>query len=819
MKYPTTQKNGKREKRMKSPESVNAVVKSICDIMRRSNCAGALQYVPELTWILFLRILDEQETAQAAHAKALGLPFTPSLSPPYRWQDWAAPDSPRRKDKSAEASVWRFVHEDLLPTLKGLKNGPGATPRQRVISQIMAGVDRSRVDSEKNFCDILDKVHQISAETVDDTHVFTLSQVYEGLLLKMGEKGNDGGQFFTPREIIRVMVRVVDPEIGKTVYDPGCGTGGFLAQAFEYMRDKAGQAITSTQLDTLRHRTFYGREKDNAVYPIALANLVLHGIDEPHIWHGNSLSGEALYAGLFDGAPQFYDYVLMNPPFGGKEGKTAQTPFEYKTGATQVLFLQSVLKSMKAESHCGIVLDEGVLFRTSETAFGQTKRKLLEECDVYCIVSLPGGVFTSAGAGVKTNLVFFVKGSSTEKIWYYDLSDIKVGKKTPLTRAHFDDFFKLLPTRADSARSWTVDFLARHDKAMEEARPFRQKAQQLGMAATKAEEDFRDKKENKTAAPAELTALEQKWKQLVRDARENASKGDAIEDAVYDLKAVNPNHTAETDRRTPAELLIVIAEQGRKAAAALARLKDLIEGSPSGAPAMLPPERTQSSHGAELAHPPAGVALQTTVFTVGHSDHSLEAFLRLLRQHDIQAVADVRSSPYSRHVPHFNKESISSFLSRNGVDYVFLGRELGARRSERSCYVEGRAQYERIAEMDVFREGIQRICKGAKKYRLAVMCTEKDPLRCHRCVLVSRTLVEAGVAVQHIHSDGHLETQSEVEERMICEVGIAPDFFDGGNDRSILVARAYREQGLRLAVREQSEDYETTNDRVHEEER
>jgi type I restriction enzyme M protein len=180
---------------------------------------------------------------------------------------------------------------------------------------------------------------------------------------------------------------------------------------------------------------------------------VLHGIDDPHIWHGNSLSEIATYAGLFDGAPKFFDYVLMNPPFGGKEGKEAQTPYEYKTGATQVLFIQNVLHSMKPGSRCGIVLDEGVLFRVDGEAFVQTKRKLLEECDVYCIISLPGGVFSSAGAGVKTNLVFFDKGKQTKRIWYYDLADIKVGKKTPLTLKHFDEFFQLLANRGESERS------------------------------------------------------------------------------------------------------------------------------------------------------------------------------------------------------------------------------------------------------------------------------------------------------------------------------------------------------------------------------
>src|SRR5438552_4243607 len=402
----------------------------------------------------------------------------------------------------------------------------------------MSGVDRSRIDSEKNFLDVLDKVHEISSDNVDQTHVFTLSQVYEGLLLKMGEKGNDGGQFFTPREVIRAMVRVVDPQIGKTVYDPGCGTGGFLAQSYEYMRDRAGAKISGVELETLKHRTFYGREKDNVVYPIGLANLVLHGIDEPHIWHGNSLSDTATYAGLFDGAPKFFDYVLMNPPFGGKEGKEAQTPYEYKTGVTQLLFIQNVLHSMKPGSRCGIVLDEGVLFRVDAEAFVQTKRKLLEECDLYCIVSLPGGVFSSAGAGVKTNLVFFRKGEQTEKIWYYDLSDVKVGKKKPLTKASFDDFFKLLPARADSERSWTVDFAVRLQTASAETHAFREKAAEFTAIASKLDDELAALRKAK-GPREEIQIAQERWKSALRDAREADAKAAATENAVYDLKAVN----------------------------------------------------------------------------------------------------------------------------------------------------------------------------------------------------------------------------------------------------------------------------------------
>jgi type I restriction enzyme M protein len=357
----------------------------------------------------------------------------------------------------ALGAFFGFVNGDLIPHLKKLRELPNATSRQKVISEIFSGIERSRIDTERNLLDILDKVHEISSDNVDPTHVFTLSQVYEGLLLKMGERGNDGGQFFTPREIIRVMVRVIGPKIGETVYDPGCGTGGFLAQSFEHMAGLNKANITSPdQLEILKHTTFYGREKDNAIYPIGLANLVLHNIDEPHIWHGNTLTGAETYGGLFQGAPVLHDVVLMNPPFGGKEGKEAQTRFAYKTGATQVLFLQHVIDSLKPGGRCGIVLDEGVLFRTNETAFVQTKRKLLDDCDLWCLVSLPPGTFINAGAGVKTNLLFFTKGQPTEKVWYYDLSDIKVGKKTPLTAVRFEEFFRLLPNREDSERTWTV---------------------------------------------------------------------------------------------------------------------------------------------------------------------------------------------------------------------------------------------------------------------------------------------------------------------------------------------------------------------------
>jgi len=442
-------------RKITTPQSLNAYVKGICDIMRRSGRAGALQYVPELTWMLFLRILDEIEEKEREEEQALGKIFKPSLEYPYRWRDWADPNGKKRQElqEGTFGGFMSFVNGDLIPHLKELKDKPGVNSRQKVITEVFSSVEKTGIDTERNLLDILDRINELSIEQVEEKHMFTLSQVYEGLLQKMGEKNNDGGQFFTPREVIRIMVKVIDPKIGEVVYDPCCGTGGFLAQAYQYMN---GKVETGSDREILKTKTFYGREKENLVYPIALANLVLQGIDEPHIWHGNTLTGLETYGGLFTGAPSLYDVVLTNPPFGGKEGKDARTKFAYKTSATQVLFLQHVMDSLKKGGRCGIVMDEGVLFRTNENAFLQTKRKLLNEFNLWCIVSLPPKVFLNAGAASKTNLLFFIKGEPTKEIWYYDLSGLNITKNQPLTVEQFDEFFKLLPGCESSERSWKV---------------------------------------------------------------------------------------------------------------------------------------------------------------------------------------------------------------------------------------------------------------------------------------------------------------------------------------------------------------------------
>jgi type I restriction enzyme M protein len=633
-------KAAKVPKTIASTQSLSSFVKSICDIMRRSNCASALQYVPELTWILFLRILDAQEARDREAAEAVGRPYAPALRAPYRWQDWAAPLDARggsltpegrpvgwKRDalKARVGDLFAFINKELLPYLHGLdivregpnagQPNPSASPKQRVIGRIMTAVERIRVDSETDFANILDLVHQISIDHIDDQHFFTLSQVYEDLLLKMGEKNSDGGQFFTPREVVRAMVRALDPQPGETVYDPCCGTGGFLAQAYDYLARNLGSDASATDLERLKHDTFFGREKENLVFPIALANLVLHGIDQPNLWHGNTLSGAPTYEALFEQAPASFDVVLTNPPFGGKEGKDAQKNYSFETSSTQVLFLQHILSELKAPmdgkpgGRCAVVLDEGLLFRTNESAFVETKRKLLDECDLWCIVSLPGGVFSTAGAGVKTNLLFFTKGRKTERIWYYDLSHIKVGKKTPMTLAHFgwspvfavlDDaalpatlvgdwreqdgnadrpfptFARLLAQRstpaADSDFSWLVDFTARRAKAREEMAPHLAEVERLKSEAVTLKDKIAALKKSNADDDA-LAECRGQLSAVEKAARDSQAAADTIDAASFDLKAVNPRARVERDVRSPGEILDVIADYGRTVDVALARLR------------------------------------------------------------------------------------------------------------------------------------------------------------------------------------------------------------------------------------------------------
>lgn len=185
------------------------------------------------------------------------------------------------------------------------------------------------------------------------------------------------------------------------------------------------------------------------------------------------------------------------------------------------------------------------------------------------------------------------------------------------------------------------------------------------------------------------------------------------------------------------------------------------------------------------------------VLTIGHSTHSAEAFLALLRQHQVEALADVRSSPFSRFNPQFNREALEQLLKANGIRYVFLGNELGARSEDHSCYLAGRVQYARLAQTPLFQSGLGRVIQGAARYRVALVCAEKEPLECHRTLLVAKALVARGQPVLHIHADGHLETHETAMERLLDVTGLPKD--DLFRSRQELFAEALARQEAQIA--------------------
>ena len=265
----------------------------------------------------------------------------------------------------------------------------------------------------------------------------------------MGNAGRNGGEYYTPRPLIRAMVRVIQPQIGERVYDGALGSAGFLCEAFEFM--KARDSLTTADLEILQTRTFYGKEKKSLAYVIAIMNMILHGIETPNIVHTNTLTENL--ADIQD--KDRFDVVLANPPFGGKERKEVQQNFPIKTGKTAFLFLQHFIKILRAGGRAAVVIKNTFLSNTDNASVSRRKL-LLESCDLHTILDCPGGTFQ--GAGVKTVVLFFQKGAPTRKVWFYQLDPGRnLGKTNPLNDADLVEFVALQKSFADSPQSWSID--------------------------------------------------------------------------------------------------------------------------------------------------------------------------------------------------------------------------------------------------------------------------------------------------------------------------------------------------------------------------
>lgn len=415
-----------------------------CNIMRRDGgTSGVLEYMEQLSWLIFLKVFEDVEKRFEDEAKFAGLDYQPIVEPNYRWSNWA------RKDWRGEKLI-DFIDNKLFSYLRFLTG----TPERERVATIFREISGNRMKSAYNLKDVIVLIDKIDFNDAEDSHV--VSQVYEELLLKLGKEHGIAGEFYTPRPIVRLIVKIVNPQIGETVFDPFSGSCGFLAESYKLIMGT--KEMTVKEYETLQNETFYAQEKKPLPYLIGNMNCILHGLLTPNIIRKNTLSDN------IRNIPESrrFDIIMTNPPFGGKEGKQIQQNFPIQSRSTELLALQFVMKSLKRDGRCGIVVPEGVLFRSD--AFAKVKRELLENFNLHTIISLPSGVFanvTASGQGPKTNLLFFDRSGKTKEIWYYDFTgyseDVlnkKYTKANPVVDKDLEDCYEKWKKRETSKYSW-----------------------------------------------------------------------------------------------------------------------------------------------------------------------------------------------------------------------------------------------------------------------------------------------------------------------------------------------------------------------------
>ncbi|SDL36366.1 type I restriction enzyme M protein [Salinimicrobium catena] len=414
----------------------------ITDILRRDDgISGAMHYTEQISWILFLKFLNDYEENRADEAILEGKDYEYVIRRDLRWDSWASP-----KDKNGRLDLKRaltgkdlmeFVNITFFPYLKGFKantNDPKSIKYK--IGAIFEYLD-NRIASGHTLREILDIIDTLDFQS--SSELFELSQIYETLLKGMGSDGGNSGEFYTPRAVIRAMVEAVDPKVGDTVYDGAVGSAGFLVEAFEYMTSpEKKEKLSASDWEKIQTETFYGQEKTSLGYVMGMMNMILHGIESPNVYKGNTLTQNIRDIQEKDR----HSVIVANPPFGGKEKKQIQQNFPVESNATEILFLQHFMKMLKLEGRAAIIIPEGVLFQTN-AAFTKVKQDLLEGFNVHTIVSLPSGVFLPY-SGVKTNILFFDRSGSTSSIWYYDVTPpYKLTKNKPIEYGHLQEFVEL----------------------------------------------------------------------------------------------------------------------------------------------------------------------------------------------------------------------------------------------------------------------------------------------------------------------------------------------------------------------------------------
>jgi type I restriction enzyme M protein len=426
--------------------------KNIDDLLYKDSGADSeLDYIGQTSWVMFLRYLDELEQDKADEAELKGEDYNFILDEDYRWPNWTMPkDEKGNLDHHVALTgpdLVQFVDGKLFPYLAKFKQeADSANTIEYKIGEIFSEL-KNKIQSGYNLREILEYADELPFRASTDKH--ELSHLYESKIKNMGNAGRNGGQYYTPRPLIRAMINVIDPQIGEKIYDGAAGSCGFLCEAYEYLYERMEK--TTDNLKTLQEETLYGKEKKNLAYVIGIMNMILHGIEAPNIIHTNTLGENIRDIQEKDR----YHVILANPPFGGKERPEVQQNFDIKTGETAFLFMQHFIKSLKTGGRAAVVIKNTVLSNTDNASVA-LRKLLLEGSNLHTILDLPGGTFT--GAGVKTVVLFFQKGEPTKKIWYYQLDPgRKMGKTNPLNDKDMEEFVRLSLSKPETEKSWVIN--------------------------------------------------------------------------------------------------------------------------------------------------------------------------------------------------------------------------------------------------------------------------------------------------------------------------------------------------------------------------
>jgi len=426
--------------------------RNLDDTLRKdAGCSSELDYIEQTSWVLFLKYLDDFEADREASAQLNGERYKRILSNEYAWATWAVPKTADGKLDYNTAltgeDLKEFVDGKLFPYLKSFKvSAENADTLEYKIGEIFHEL-KNKLQSGYSLREVINKVDELRFRSNEEKH--EMSSLYEDKIKNMGNAGRNGGEYYTPRPLIKTIVKVVNPKLGNKVYDGAVGSAGFLCEAYEYMR--TSKQLTAKEFEQLQRKTFYGKEKKSLAYIIGVMNMILHGIEAPNIVHTNTL-GENI-ADIQE--KDRVDVVLANPPFGGSERVEVQENFPIRTSETAYLFLQHFIKILRVGGRCGVVIKNTFLSNTDNASVA-LRKQLLEECDLQAVLELPGGAFT--GTGVKTVVLFFEKGRATEKVWYYSLNlSRNLGKTNSLNERDLEEFVNLSTTQSVSENSWSVN--------------------------------------------------------------------------------------------------------------------------------------------------------------------------------------------------------------------------------------------------------------------------------------------------------------------------------------------------------------------------